>query len=445
MKKYLVILSFLQLHNFVVAQVNDSSQKISSHFQLTGISQGHTSFPVLDQGGNTLMHEAESNKLSLTSTLFLGKQLWKNAAVYYNPEISGGQGLSQARGVAGFTNGETFRIGSAEPVLYNARFFLQQHFNFDHQHMTTFEDGANQVRQKISDNRLTLTLGKISLADYFDKNSFSHDTRSQFMNWSLMSNGAWDYPADTRGYTKGIVAEWFYYRWAFRGAATLVPLKANGLQLDDNISKAHGVTFETERNWMIHKLPGTARVLLFANTSQAPTYNEAIANAQKGDSTASLVVGGLYAWNKYSNTKYGYGINVEQYVHPNIGVFLKTSWNDGKSATWAFTEIDQSTSFGAHFKGTIWNRAKDNIGIGYVENGISKEHQNYLKAGLNGFIIGDGKLNYGKESIIEIYYKARLLDHIYGSFDYQWVRNPAYNKDNQGPVLVFAFRLHVEF
>ncbi|MBC7586881.1 MAG: carbohydrate porin [Chitinophagaceae bacterium] len=302
---------------------------------------------------------------------------------------------------------------------------------------------ANQVEEKIPTSRITLTVGKISLSDFFDNNSYSHDPRSQFMNWSLMSNGAWDYPADTRGYTQGIVAESIKPFWAVRFSSVLVPRKANGLQLDYDIAKAHSETLEIEKKWKT-KRPGSIRLLAFRTVSQAPTYSTTLLQVKNGDSSSVDVYTGQNEWKKYGGIKFGFGINAEQELSNTVGAFFKASWNDGKTATWAFTEIDRSMSAGINIKGNNWKRPNDNIGIAQVVNGISTDHQAFLNAGLYGFIIGDGKLNYGAESITEIYYQAQIASSFFLSADYQFVNNPAYNKD-RGPVHVFAIRGHFEF
>lgn len=419
----------------------DSNKNWSFHFQLTAINQSHPAFTAKYSGNNSLVNEAERQKLSVTTTLFIGRKLWKNAGIYVNPEIAGGSGLSSAKGIAGFTNGETFRIGSADPKLYIARLYLTQHISLKKNADKKLEDGANQVAETVAANRITFTAGKICLADFFDKNTYSHDPRTQFLNWSLMSNAAWDYPADTRGYTQGLIAELVHPTWAVRIASVLVPRKANGLQLDYKITKAHSETLEIEKGWQATK-PGVVRLLMFRNATQAPTYATTLHDVKNGDSSSVDVYSGVKEWKKYGGVKYGLGINAEQEIYPSFGVFFKASYNDGKTATWAFTEIDESVSAGVNIKGSQWKRPGDNIGIAQVVNGISKDHQQFLNAGLYGFIIGDGKLNYGHESITEIYYQAQISSAFSLSFDYQFVLHPAYNKD-RGPVNVLAFRGHV--
>lgn len=444
MKQLFLFISLVKISSSVAGQsLPDSNKNWSYHFQLTAINQTHPAFKASYSGDNSLFNRAESKNLSLTTTMFLGRKLWSNGAIYFNPEITGGSGISAARGIAGFTNGETFRIGSTEPKLYIARLYFKQHFALKNTGYTVMESATNQVQEKIPDSRITITAGKICLADFFDLNAYSHDPRSQFMNWSLMSNGAWDYPADTRGYTEGIVVELVKPSWAVRFASVLEPRKANGLQLDYKVTKAHAETIEIEKRWTI-KRPGTIRFLFFHNLSQAPTYSTTLREVKNGDSSSVEVYTGVKEWKKYGGVKYGVGINAEQELSVSAGVFFRASFNDGKTATWAYTEIDRSVSAGINIKGSGWKRPNDNIGIAQVINAISPNHRAFLNAGLYGFIIGDGKLTYGTENITEIYYLAKITSSFFVSADYQFVNNPAYNKD-RGPVHVFAIRGHIEF
>ncbi len=421
----------------------DSNKNYSYHFQLTIINQGHPAFAAKYSGANSLSNNAENNKLSLTTTLFLGRKLWKNGSIYFNPEIAGGTGLSSVKGIAGFTNGETFRIGTESPKLYIGRLYIKQYFPLKNTGYKNVENGINQIVENVPTSHISLVVGKFCMSDFFDNNAYSHDPRSQFMNWALMSNGAWDYPADTRGYTQGFVAELAKPFFAIRASSVLVPTTANGLQLDYYIAKAHSETIEIEKDFKT-KRPWAVRILFFRAVSQAPTYSTTLAQVKMLDSSSVPVYTGAIEWHKYGGVKYGFGINAEQEISNTAGIFFKASWNDGKTATWAFTEIDKSLSAGINIKGNTWKRPSDNIGIAALVNGISTRHQAFLNAGLYGFIIGDGKLNYGAEAIVEIYYQAKITKSFFASVDYQFVNNPAYNKD-RGPLHVFAIRGHVSF
>jgi high affinity Mn2+ porin len=415
----------------------------SVHFQLTVISQAHTGFKSLYSGTNSLADSVELGASSITSTLFIGRKLWKGAAVYLDPELSGGRGLSYAVGVAGALNGETYRIGDPAPVVSIARAYLQQSIPLGNQ-SDNIDDAVNQVAGKLPAKRITLSAGKFSMSDFYDKNAYSHDPRTQFQNWSLMSNGAWDYPANTKGYTWGLVAEWINPLWVLRLSSVAVPKIANHPEMEYRLSKAHSETAEFERKIFINKKPGTVRVLFSYTATRAPSYKDAIAALSNGDTTLLKVVSGNAENTVFGGKKTGIGINADQQLTDNISVFARIGWNDGKDVTWAFTEIDQTIHAGFSVKGGGWKRIEDVAGIAFCANGISSDHRRFLRDGGYGFIIGDGNLNYGYEEIIEAYYNCKLFDNFWLSLDYQFVNHPAYNKD-RGPVHVFGIRGHVEF
>jgi high affinity Mn2+ porin len=422
------------------ATENDTIEKWSYHFQFTGIAQGHAAFHASYSGDNSLNQEQEK-AFSVTSTLFLGRKLWKGASFYLNPEVAGGKGISSALGIAGFTNGECFRIGDPSPAIYLARAFLRQHLAIGNE-MHNATAAANQLGgESTPESRVTITAGRFSIADVYDDNSYSHDPRTQFMNWALMSNGAWDYPANTRGYTYGIIMELVKPGWAVRFSETMLPKTANGSVMDENIRKARGETLELERDFTIADHKAVIRFLGFRNLSRAGNYKHAI-DLYHSIADTSLDVNTLTT---YNGQKYGVALNAELELNNNTGVFARASWNDGKTATWVFTEIDASASIGIQIKGSKWKRPTDVIGIAGVMNGISNDHRNFLNTGGYGFLIGDGKLpDYGAETIGEIYYSLQLTNSFWVSADYQYVQNPAYNKD-RGPVHVYAIRGHVEF
>ncbi|MEO8948401.1 MAG: carbohydrate porin [Mucilaginibacter sp.] len=412
------------------------SSKFSFHFQLTAIDQQHPAFHAPYSGTNSLIPKAEE-ALSLTTTMFLGTKLWKGASAFFNPEISGGKGFSSAIGIAGFPNGETFRIGDPTPALYLARLFIRQNIALGTD-VDTVEDDVNQLKEYVPKKRISITAGKFAIADMFDNNSYSHDPRTQFMNWSLMSNGAWDYPANTRGYTAGLAVEYITPLWAARIGTVLVPTYANGPDLDYNYGKAHGETIELQKNLNFGQRKGIIRILGFRNTTRAADYRKVINGYNNHTDTLDVI-----SSRKYGSVKYGFGINGEQELTKDLGFFLRGSWNDGHTATWAFTEIDKSVSFGLSLSGTRWARSADNMGLAVVVNGISKDHRDYLAAGGYGFIIGDGKLtNYRTENILEMYYNTKINKNMFVSADYQFIENPAYNGD-RGPINVFSIRAHI--
>lgn len=418
--------------------VNDSSeQKWSFHFQQTSVYQWHNDFEA-KPGSDYSLSNKEEDAISLTSTIFVGRKLWKGANAVFNPELAGGSGLSQARGIAGFTNGETFRIGDPRPQVYLARLFIEQKIALNKE-TELVKDDANTVQGHESTSYISIVAGKFSNADYFDCNQFSHDPRSQFLNWSLMSTGAWDYAANTRGYTYGFVLQYITPKLSLRYGMSSVPTVANGPELNGDWTKYQAQTFEVEKPYKLGNSKGILRVLAYYNNAPMRSYNQAVKAGDLMVSTDPVHQANL------NNTKYGLSANVEHSINNDMGLFARVSWNDGNNETWAFTEIDHSACLGLSLSGRKWKRHEDILGLAAVINGISTPHQNYLKAGGKGFMVGDGYLNYSPEMISECYYSILLHeDHFWLTPNYQFIFNPAYNSD-RGPVNVFGLRLHAEF
>lgn len=417
------------------AQDTLHAERFSIHAQTTVIYQHKPSFRVPYTGENSLQPQTEG-KTSVTSTLFLGARLWKGANLFLTPELAGGSGLSEVLGVAAATNGETFRIGDPAPSIYLARLFFRQRFALSQ--TTVYQpSGFNAIGERVPQRYIGITIGKIGAADYFDNNRYSHDPRTQFLSWALMSNGAWDYPANTRGYTPSFVLEYVTPRQELRYGFSLVPLMANGNAMNWNVSKASSHTLEYTHRHQLFGRAGAVRLLGFFNTANMGNYEQSLsANPQQPD---------VVSTRKYGHTKYGFGVNAEQELRADLGGFLKASWNDGHNETWMFTEIDRSVSAGLSLSGNRWKRSEDNIGLAYVASGISKPHRDYLSAGGKGFILGDGKLNYAWEQLAELYYSAALVpDRLFISGAYQLLLNPGYNKDRNGPVHIFSVRLHTQ-
>jgi len=429
----LLLIPVFQL--FAQNKTDTTAQNWNFHFQQTTVTQYHPAFHAMYSGAASLQPKQEI-ATSLTSTMFFGRRLWKGAELYFNPEMSGGKGFSSTLGVAGFPNGEIYRVGDPTPTIYVARCLITQSFPLSKEYEFN-GDEPNSIAGKDALSFIAITAGKMSIADYFDDNNYSHDPRTQFLNWSLMSNAAWDYPANTRGYTYGITMEYVAYEWYFTAASSMMPKEANGSVMDLDIAHAHSETLELERTFKLGKKSGIIRLLGFYSHARMGNYKLAtLLQPDSPDITLTRTPG---------RTKYGMGINMEQDLGENSGVFLKASWNDGRNETWVFTEVDRSISAGFVFNGRKRKRVPDFLGFAAVVNGISKDHQNYLKAGGYGFIIGDGKLNYANEMIAEAYYSFSFQKyHFWLTPDYQFIINPAYNKD-RGPVHVFSLRTHIEF
>ncbi len=417
---------------------SDSSETWSVHFQFTGIEQYHGSFPASYSGMNSLSNSPET-PFSVTTTLFIGRQLWEGGELYLDPEMSGGEGFSSTRGLAGFPNGEVYRVGDPKPKLAIARVFFRQRFSLGGTETENVSSDQNQIAGPVPARRLTFTVGRFGLTDIFDTLAFANEPRTQFMNWSVWGAGAWDYAADTRGYTWGLAAQLEEPQWTLNLAAVMVPTTANGPDFDTHLSKAYSLNVEFIKHVHWIRREGKIHSIVFLNHANMGDYRQAIADANATGKSPDVTQTRSYC------SKVGLVLGVEQPVSESVGLFGRISWNDGKKESWMFTEIERSVQMGMQFRGKIWGRDGDIAGAAYVANALSNDHRDYLALGGYGFIIGDGRLNYGLEHILELYYSAQLVSWFSVSLDNQLIVNPAYNRD-RGPVVdAVAIRAHVEF
>ena len=412
------------------------SERWSLSYQATSIGQYHGAFPALYSGANSLQNNPERD-VSLTSTIFFGWQVERNTQIYVDPELAGGRGISGVTGIANYPNGEMPRVTSATPKPYFARAYITHDFGFGRE-QETFESDEHQLAGQRPMIRYSITAGKFSATDFFDNNRYTHDPRTQFMGWAVMYNGAWDYPADTRGYTWGWVHEFHAKRWSFRYGSTAEPKTANGLRFDRRLFRDRGDLFEGEIRYSPGGHPGTIRLLSFLHHTNSGSYADAIRLAEQTGTAPDVT-----ATRRIGTLKYGFGINLEQEFTKNIGVFLRLGWNDGKTAAFAFTAIDRLASGGVSFAGKGWKRPFDTAATAFTVSGVTGVHAEYLARGGLDFIIGDGALRYGPEYVSESYYSARLFPGLFATIDLQRVVNPAFNRD-RGPVWIPALRLHIE-
>jgi high affinity Mn2+ porin len=402
------------------------------------IRQQHPTFDAKYFGPNSFLADRE-HATSRVETLYTGFQITKQLEILADFESAGGAGLSNALGVAGFTNVDVVRNPTLGEAPYVSRVML--HYTIPLSKETT-EATRNPLAlaSTVPVRRLELRLGKMSTVDFFDLNSIGSDSHLQFMNWAIVNNGAYDYAADTRGYSYGLVAEYFANSWAARFGEMLMPTVANGIQLDWNIARARGENFEFEyHKSLLPKRAGVVRVLTFVNHANMGSYRDAINGFLSGKDAVPDVT--LYR--KQGTVKYGFGLNAEQELTPLWRVFGRLGWNEGANESYAYTEIDRTAEVGSDFRGKPWRRPQDKVGAAFVVNGISGDHRRYLALGGLGFILGDGALNYGLEKIFETYYTAHIWRGISFAVDYQHVANPGYNRD-RGPASVAGFRIHIE-
>ena len=412
-------------------------ERVNLYYQATSIGQYHGVFNSPYRGPFSFQNYPERD-VSLTTTFFLGLRLNNHAHLYFDPEIAGGKGLSGVNGIANAPNGEMPRVQTAMPKPYLARLYASYDFGFGSEREHS-ESDVNQLAGDRPMMRYTVTIGRFSLTDFFDNNRYTHDPRTQFMAWGVMYNGAWDYPADTRGYTWGMVHEFHTRNWSLRLGSAAEPKEANGQRFDRRLFRDRGDVFEVEGRYSIAEHPGTVRVLGYTNRTNSGKYNDAVHLAEEMGSTPNIT-----AVRRIGTLKYGTGLNIEQEMTPDVGFFGRLGWNDGKTQDFAFTVIDRLASAGVSVKGTAWKRKDDVAAASFTASGTSGVHALYLSRGGLDFLIGDGKLNYAPEYNWESYYNARLFRGFFATFDMQHVANPAFNRD-RGPIWIPGIRLHLEF
>ena len=363
--------------------------------------------------------------------------MWDGGELYFNPELAQGFGLDTTLGLAGFSNGEAQKGGTDFPKFRPQRYFFRQTFGLGGE-QEEVADGPLQLAGKRDIDRVTLTVGRFAVGDFFDGNSYAKDPRADFMNWAIWSSGAYDFPADLPGFTRGAVVELNRKDWAVRAGLFQVPSAPNS---DVLTSKGGGAVVELEERYAISDRPGKLRLGVFGNQGNTANYSEALALVA---ADPSLDINATTASIRHIQLKYGFYANMEQAITKDIGIFARASWNDGQTETLSFTDIDRSISGGVSIKGSSWGRTNDTIGIGGAINGLSAAHRDFLAAGGMGLLIGDGQLNYREEKILEAYYAYNLNKWSTLTFDYQFIANPAYNAD-RGPVSVLSARAHAEF
>jgi high affinity Mn2+ porin len=408
----------------------------SLHYQFTAATQYHPSFSEKDPPGTNSLSSGAESATAFVTTLYADARLWRGAELLFNPEMSGGRGLSSTLGVAAFPDGIVYRVGDPAPAVYVARLAISQTFDLGGGKVLN-QGGPNELAGTRDRDVLAITVGRFSVVDVVDGNRYANDATTEFFNWALFASGAYDYPADTRGYTWGALADLAKGWWSLRGGIALEPYYANLAQMDWRIQKSHGLMAEYEVRYALRGRPGASSLLLFRNTARMGSYEQVLADpAAYGNSVAATRADG--------RNKYGFALSVEQQLTDTMGAFLRLSWNDGHTASWAFTEIDRSLAAGVTQNGKPWRRPNDIIGAAVVVDGLSPWHERYLEGGGYGFIIGDGSLNYGLEVEGDVYYKLQLSEALAVSAIYQPIVNPAYNRD-RGPVQIFSARVHVAF
>jgi high affinity Mn2+ porin len=362
--------------------------------------------------------------------------LWDGAELWVDPEIDQGFGLSNTLGIAGFTSGEAYKVGSAYPYARLQRTFIRQTIDLGGDAQKV-DAGINQFGGSQTANRLVLTIGKFSVTDIFDTNKYAHDPRNDFMNWAVIDTATFDYAADAWGYSYGSAAEWYQGDWTVRGGVFDLSNVLNSSELDSSFGQFQWVG-EIERRYDLWGHPGKLAVTGFLSRGRMGTFADAIALAQATGTPANIAAVRQY------QSRGGVSMNLEQEITADLGAFVRAGWADGNIEPYEFTDVDRTVSAGLSLNGKQWGRPDDTVGLAGVVNGITKVHQQFLNDGGLGILIGDGILPHpGLEQIVETYYELPVWSFKL-TFDYQFIVNPAYNED-RGPVSVVSARAHTEF
>ncbi len=407
------------------------------------ILQWHPRFRAKYTGPNSLTPAPQSATTHVL-TLYTGYELTHTTEVFADVEYATGGGIGHAFGLAGYTNLDSVRTVSGAALStapYLARLMLRQIIPLTEARVEAERDPLH-LATSLPARRIEFRIGKFDVVDFFDVNAYGSDSHLQFMNWTVDNNGAYDYSANTRGYTDGVMLEYDDHWFTARFAETLMPKVANGINLDADLarSRAANLEFEARGNRFLHRA-GAVRLLSYLNQATMGNYEQAIEEYLASNKTSPP---NIIATRHQGRHRYGFGLNFEQEIAQRIGVFGRLGWSDGRNESFAYTEDDRTAEIGGFAKGNWWNRHNDRAGVAFVANGIVQAHQEYLALGGLGFLLGDGNLTYGPEKIVEAFYTAHLWRGFFVSLDLQHINNPGYNKD-RGPVLAPGARFHVDF
>jgi len=414
----------------------------SANFQTTYVWQMHPGFSahapgLLPPDGSHSLGSQHETGYTLTATLYLGHRLWRGAELFFNPEVLQSTTMSDLHGLGGLSNAENQKAADPTARLYSARAFFRQTIRLGGNEAPV-EAGANQFSGQVSSRRLVVTVGQMAVIDIFDSSALAHDGRTQFFNWALMAGGASDYAADARGYTVGFAVEYYRDDWVFRFGHFAQPKESNGLALDYRLWAHFGENLEVEHRHALWGRKGSVRVTPFLNYAKMGGFSDAVAEAAANGGTPDV------AKVRRDRAKLGFGIGLEQNLTRDLGLFGRYSWNDGRTETYAFAEIDRSLTAGLAMGGRLWFRPRDTVAVAFVQDSLSDSHRTYLAAGGLGNFLGDGWLNYRPERVFEAYYSFQAFSGLWITLDGQYVMNPGYNAD-RGPVTFLGCRLHFEY
>jgi high affinity Mn2+ porin len=423
-------------------------QRWNFHAQNTDIVQGDPAFPAKYSGPGSLDKRGEVDE-TVTLDLFAGVRLWSGAEAHIDGLMWEGYGLTQTHGIEAFPNGDAFKAGTGIPNYMVARLFIRQTIGLGGEQEAVSDDQLTLAGQQ-DISRLTFTLGRFTPTDICDHNTYAQDQHTQFMNWAMMANLAWDYGQDTVGFTTGLAVELNQPKWALRYGFFQMPADKNGYTSEDKFLKwpsagidgpftrSWAMMTEFERRYSIGDHPGAIRLLAWLNEADMASYDAATAILKAQGPGADISAARAFRY------KYGFGLNWEQEMAKNAGLFSRLGWNDGHNESWTFSDANWSISLGASIKGEAWRRPGDGVGVAGVVSGASRENQRFLEAGGVDLTDGDGALSYSPEKVVEVYYNFQVWKTVHATLDYQFVADPAFNRD-RGPVSIFGARLHWDF
>ncbi|MGO8757204.1 MAG: carbohydrate porin [Terracidiphilus sp.] len=410
--------------------------------QANVILQGHAAFPAKYSGPNSQTNWGQSATTHLL-TLYTGYQLTHTTEIFADIEDATGNGIGNASGMGGYVNLDAVRLVEGIPLSkapYLAQLILRQIVPLSKER-TDAERDELDLATSLPARRLEFRLGKFDLTDFFDTNTYGSDSNLQFLNWTVDNNGSYDVASNTRGYTGAAMLEYDDRSWSARFAEAMMPKTANGIHLDADLARARAENLELEaRGKHILHRDGTVRLLGYLNHGDMGNYREAIAEFEAGKTATPSII----ATREQGRHRYGFGLNLEQEIAPQVGLFGRLGWSDGHNESFCYTEDDRTVQFGGVAMGHAWRRDSDRAGAAFVVNGIVAAHQQYLALGGLGILLGDGALTYGREKIFEGFYTVHLWRGFFASYDFQHIDNPGYNQA-RGPVAVSAARFHTDF
>jgi high affinity Mn2+ porin len=428
-------LTMLGLLSSLALAQDEDGQRFAFHAQFTYVEQQTSDFTAPYRGPNSLSPRKGAE--TTDATVYAGAGLWSGAEGWLNVEIDQGFGLDDTLGVAGFPSAEAYKVGKNQPYLRLPRLFVRQTIDLDEARVPV-EAGANQLAGERGADRLILTVGKVSVSDIFDTNQYAHDQRNDFLNWTAIDAGTFDYAADAWGYTVGAAAEWYRGAWALRAGIFDLSNVPNSAQLEPAFHEFQSV-FEIEKRHEIGAQPGKLLLTVYDTRGRMGLLDDAVARAQTTQTPVDIASVRRY------RARAGLSLSVEQQVAEDLGFFARLGKAGGNVEAYEFTDVDRTAVAGLALQGALWHRSGDSSGAAAIVNGISAERERYLNAGGLGILVGDGRLPHpGSERIVETYYSFAVLRYAHLSLDYQWIGNPAYNRD-RGPVSVFAVRFHAQY